>query len=474
MLHAFNSKTGAERFAYVPNEVYDKLAVLSDPKYGCKGTGCLPHEYLVDGTASVSDAYIAGSWRTVLVGTLGLGGKGIFALDVTEPESFNKDKVMWEISSRQATVDPGNASVYADYLGNSLPASRVVRLKNGDWAAVVANGYNSAKQTAALFLINMVDGKLIKQFVVPAVANTKNGLSTPTPVDSDGDYIVDAIYAGDLLGNLWAFDVSDADPAKWSFKYGTSTAPKPLFKACKGLSCPPSQAITAAPQIGRHPAGGLMVYFGTGRYFDVSDNMFKGASPAVNTFYGIRDNGAEVTKDTLVQQTITHEISAATDLISRVTSSNTVDYASKKGWYMDLESPSNGAEGERVISQALLRGGRIIFTTMTPPQNQCVWGGKSWIMEFNAIDGKRLSVIPFDTNNDKQFTSDDNVTVNNASTIISGVQKPSLGVIFSTPAVITHTTRAEGKYVTGTGGSVGMFRESASRFSGRMSWRKLK
>ena len=475
MLHAFDSDTGAERFSYIPNEVYDKLAGLSNKKYGCKGAGCLPHEYLVDGTSSVGDAYIDGSWRTVLVGTLGLGGKGIFALDVTSPASFDKDDVLWEISSRQATVDSTNANTYAQLLGYSLPAASVVRLKNGQWAAVVANGYDSQAQTAALFLINIETGALIKKFVVPAIIDTDNGLSTPTPVDSNGDYVVDVIYAGDLLGNLWAFDVSNADPDKWKIKYGTSTAPKPLFKACEGSTCPPTQSITAAPQIGKHPAGGLMIYFGTGRYFDVNDNMFEDTTPAANSFYGIRDNNVEVEKDKLVAQAILKEITVSTDFVSRVTSTNPVDYATAQGWYMPLLSPEGvSKQGERVISQALLRGGRIIFTTMTPPQNDCIWGGKSWIMELNAIDGNRLNVIPFDTNNDKQFTEADNVTYNDSSTIISGVQKPSLGVIFSTPAVITHTTRAEGKYVTGTGGSVGMFRESASRFSGRMSWRKLK
>ncbi len=473
MLHAFDANTGSELFAYIPNAVFPKLAKISDPKYGCTGSGCLKHEYLVDGSTTVGDAYVKGSWRTIAVGTLGLGGQGLFALDVTDPENMSKDTVLWEISATQN-------SAYSQLLGNTLPTTSIVRMNDGHWAAIVANGYDSQAKTAALFIIDIETGDLIKKFVIPAVANQTNGMSTPTPVDTNSDYIADAIYAGDLLGNLWVFDVSNADPANWAVKFGSNSAPEPLFKACEYGSCGTAQAITAAPQIGRHPDGGLMVYFGTGKYFDVSDNMFKGAGPAVSAFYGIRDKGVKVQLDQLVEQKILHEVSVNTDFNSRVTSTYPVDYASKQGWYMTLVSPDSNpaaasrALGERVISQALLRDGRLIFTTMVPPMNECILGGKSWIMELNALDGRRLNVIPFDTNNDKEFTKADNVDIDDTSTIISGVQKPSLGVIFSTPAVITHTTRTEGKYVTGTGGSIGMFRESASRFSGRMSWRKLR
>ncbi len=476
MLHAIDAELGEEWFAYAPNEIYSKLATISDPKYGCKQPDCLKHEYLVDGAATVGDVYIdTGSgknWHTVLVGALGLGGKGVFALDVSDPTTFNQDNVLWELSASQS---PDHADDYASLMGYSLPAARIARMKSGHWAAIVANGYDSAAQTAALFIIDIETGKLIRKLVVPAIADTKNGLSTPTPVDSNGDYIVDAIYAGDLQGNLWAFDVNDDDPANWSIKYGSNAAPEPLFRACETVSCEPAQSITAPPQVGRHPSGGLMIYFGTGKYFDVSDNRVAGDKPQVHAFYGIRDNGVVVSKSNLVQQSILNEVGVETDLNSRITTSNPVDYGSRQGWFMDLVSPQGQREqGERVISQALLRDGRIIFTTMTPPQNDCVWGGKSWIMEFNALDGRRLDVIPFDVNNDKEFTTADNVDLDGVSTIISGVQRPSLGVIFSTPEVISHTTRIEGKYVTGTGGQVGMIRESASRFSGRMSWRKIR
>lgn len=483
MLHAFDAQNGRELFAFIPDAVIPKLATLSDPHYGCTDSeDCLEHEYTVDGAISLGDAYIdtgsGNDWHNILIGTLGKGGRGLFALDVTAPESFDEENVLWEISHTQTPdSDPSNKILYANYLGYTVPASSVVRMQNGRWAAIVSNGYESASQQAVLFIIDVESGDLIKAInTYSGSKDNPNGLSTATAVDANGDSLVDVIYAGDLLGNLWAFDVSSDDENYWVSSYGTVASPEPLFRACEDIACTLPQAITAKPEVGRNPQGGLMVYVGTGKYFDVADNLVQGERVAVNTFYGIRDNGYPVgSRSDLVEQRILAEIAIDSDLISRVTTQNEVDYGSRAGWFMDFVTPPNDqAEGERVISKALLREGKLIFTTMTPPQNDCTWGGKSWIMELNAVDGSRLDTIPFDTNDDKAFTIEDNVEFEGKSTIISGLHKPSLGVIFSSPVIISHTTRSEGKYVTGTAGNVGMFREAASRFSGRMSWRRIR
>ncbi len=474
MLHAIDADDGSELFAYVPNEVFPKIATLSNLKYGCSEDDCLPHEYLVDGVSSLGDAYFDSSWHTVLLGTLGLGGKAIYALDVTDADNFDSTDVLWEISTTQS---PDHHSIFANHLGYSLPKASVIRMANGKWVAIVSNGYNSESNQAVLFIIDIETGELIKEINTGVGSDIdKNGLSTPTAVDSNGDSITDIIYAGDLLGNLWAFDVSSSDPDNWSVRYSVDSSPIPLFRTCEDDDCTKPQIITAPPQIGRHPLGGLMIYVGTGKYFDVTDNYYDGATPAINSIYGLRDNGSAISsKDQLEAQTILAEINISGTINSRVTSVNTVDYSSKQGWTMDLlKPPSDTAEGERIISQALLREGRLIFTTLIPPENSCSVSGESWLMELNALDGKRLGEIPFDTNNDKRFTVDDNVDYNDQSTIISGIQDTSLGVIFSTPTIINHSTQSEGKYVTGTSGTIGMFRESASRISGRMSWRQLR
>ena len=98
----------------------------------------------------------------------------------------------------------------------------IVKMANGKWTAIVANGYGSNSHQAVLFIIDIETGKLIKSI------NTgfgsllqKNGLSSPTAVDSNGDFITDVIYAGDLQGNLWAFDVSSQNSSEWDNKFGT-------------------------------------------------------------------------------------------------------------------------------------------------------------------------------------------------------------------------------------------------------------
>ncbi len=100
-LHAFDATNGEELFAYVPNAVLPKVVTISMPNYGCKSMGCLPHEFLVDGKSSLADAYFNDAWHTVLVGSLGYGGKGLYALDVSSVDDFKKQHVLWEISDNE-------------------------------------------------------------------------------------------------------------------------------------------------------------------------------------------------------------------------------------------------------------------------------------------------------------------------------------------------------------------------------------
>jgi type IV pilus assembly protein PilY1 len=220
-----------------------------------------------------------------------------------------------------------------------------------------------------------------------------------------------------------------------------------------------------------------MVYFGTGKYVDVSDNVMS-ASPDIHTLYGIRDNGVAITNLTsLVEQTILQESivpDTGNDLRARITSNHAVDFTTQNGWYMRLIAPNNTKQGERIIARTLLRNDRLIITTLIPPQNSCTWGGSSWITEINALDGTPLDFPPIDINDDMQFTDADKVDYQGNLQVISAIKKISLGMVLSTPEIITHTVLSEGKYLNGTIGTIGMFRESTSRAIGRQSWRRLR
>jgi len=218
--------------------------------------------------------------------------------------------------------------------------------------------------------------------------------------------------------------------------------------------------------------------FGTGKYFETTDNIVS-ATPQVQTFYGIRDNDAQVTRSDLQAQTIEFEGSAF-GLDIRVVSSADVDYDTKKGWYLELESPENGAEGERVVANPLLRGGRIIFTTLIPsPATQpCDFGGTSWLMEMDAVNGKRLNESVFDLNDDGVFDESDFAALDqdgdgeiDENLPISG-QRSEIGIV-KTPGIVSAGS-AEYKYLSGSSGTIDVVTESGSDLTGRQSWRQIR
>lgn len=490
MLHSINAETGVELFTYVPDSLIGSLNKLTTPLYGCDGVGCLPHEYFVDGAPRVADAYVdlgsGDAWASILVGSLGAGGKGFFALDVTNPSSFGTANILWENSTTHA-ASAGDLTNYQNHLGYTLPQASIVKFHNGKWGAIVANGFESASHKAVLFIIDIETGEIMELFDTGVGdASTPNGLSTPIAVDEDGDRIVDSIYAGDLQGNLWKVDVSGSNSNSWGFAFKQGSTPKPLFVAKDASNV--VQPITAKPQVGEHPDGGLMIYFGTGKYFANNDQVV-GPSPQVQTFYGIRDQGTIVSSRSVLQaQEILYEevpSSINPEFDIRVTSDNAVNYPTKEGWYMDLISPrvGVGAEGERVVTASLLRAGRIIFNTLIPEPDPCGFGGTSWLMELDAVSGRRLATSPFDVNEDGVFdvddllatydTNKDGVVDANDKVIISGLRNRDVGIT-KTPGVVTTGGGKEVKYVSGSSGQLEVYFESADDPIGRQSWRQLR
>ncbi len=455
MLHAFNAETGEELFAYVPNAVIPNLSALTSPSY--------THRYYVDGSPWSADVWLNGQWRTVLVGSLGAGGKAIFALDVTDPANFDETDVLWEFTHGE--------------LGFTIGQATIARMANGEWAAIFGNGYESSSQRAQLFIVNLADGSLIRRIDTRAGGSgSPNGLASPIPVDVNGDAIADFIYAGDLLGNLWKFDVTDVSAANWGVAYGSSSTPEPLATAVDDLGVP--QPITAKPEVGRHPKGGVMVYFGTGKYFETGDDLV-GSSPQVQRFYAIHDAGETVdVSSELQEQTILAEMSHFGNRV-RITSNHPVDWTSRKGWYLDLLSPLRGAEGERVVNSPILRYGRVIFTTLIPERDPCKHGGRSWLMELDALTGARLKRSPFDLNLDGEFGEADRVNAGDLDgdgdddvVSVSGKQSPE-GGISTNPAIFDAGNGKEVKISSKSSADFDVTVESSGLLPGRKSWRQL-
>ncbi|MEZ6961899.1 MULTISPECIES: pilus assembly protein [unclassified Aeromonas] len=459
MLHGFRVADGVEQLAYIPASLLGELPQLTRPDYN--------HRYYVDGTPRVGDAYLGSRWKTLLLGSTGAGGKAVFAIDVTAPNNFTADKMLWEFTHSE--------------MGIALAAPTLVRVKaDNKWVALVANGYNSNSQTARLFVLDLATGAVIKEIDTQVgSASEPNGLSSPLPVDEDGDRVVDYVYAGDLQGNLWKFDLRDNNSAQWGIAFKAGNKPKPLFQACDGAcSASTRQPITMRPLAIRHPRGGIMVLMGTGSYFTNDDKSLP-TNPRLEAVYGIWDTGTEVSRSQLLQQSITHEFVANGTTIKfnvRVVSSRDVNYTSQKGWYLVLKSPglSKGV-GERAVSEMLYRHKRLIFNTLIPSADACDFGGRSWLMELDPVSGARLTYSVFDVNGDGAVNDDDYVGIkdeagNDIKVPVSGKQFDELT---TTPSVVEDADM-ERKYISGSSGNISVtLEEGAGDLGGRQSWLQL-
>lgn len=440
MLHIMNayendntvSDGGNEILAYVPSVLYSRLPNLASPNY--------THEYFVDGKTTYSDAFFTGSnkWHTALVGTLNAGGQAVYALDITDPKgitgsypSFDEgnadDLVLWEFT------DANDAD-----LGYTYGRPSIVRLANGKWAAIFGNGYNntfadgniSTTGNAAIFIVDIETGALIKKFDTeqgflqdPQSSTRPNGISEVTIIDQDRNFVADTLYAGDLFGNVWKIDISDVNANNWDFSFSQSGKPAPLFVAttATGTRLPITQRILARNHPDFRGTGDRIISFGTGKYIESNDNIASGQD--TQSFFGVWDNGTDrFTRSDLVVQTIEEKVESSTGdrfrIVSQnkvrwkdeVDSSGTVIAAKDGGWVLDLvdssATPLNN-KGERSVTNALLRGESIVFTTLIPSTNPCDSGGSSWLMVIDSADGSAPDSPFFDENNDGKFDNDD-------------------------------------------------------------------
>jgi type IV pilus assembly protein PilY1 len=407
MLHAFDADTGSEVWAYVPNLLYGngQLGQTTNPSNTLTTT--------VDDTPIISDVFFpadstdaskGGTWHTILVGGMRLGGRGIYALDITDQstpasETEAAGKFLWEFTSAKDSD-----------LGYTYASTNITRLHNGRWVVLLTSGYfpqklqvqsstygkNATPDTASaassgvthLWVLDAQTGSVIRKIDTPSTV-TSYGLSTPNVVDFGLDQIGDVSIAGDLAGNLWRFDLSNTDSTKWSveamFQTYTSTS------ACSGsntsgIGCEP---ITVQPEAFADSATGSVIYvFGSGQYLGPSDRTASSVL-GTNHFFGVRDYGTGSSKyplheSDLVSQTLTQD--STTHL--RSLTSNAVP-TTKAGWMIPLNV--SGVSGERDVAKAtpLFSAGIAVLTSLIPGSNNdpCTPGRVGAVMAVNAATG---------------------------------------------------------------------------------------
>ena len=237
MLHAFHAGTpfvsngalppaqvidpngGNELFAYVPSELllagasgsHAQINELMRTDYRTN------RRYFVDGSPAVADAYLGPTdpkvWKTVLVGSMGAGGRTVFALDVTNPAAFDAGKVLWEFGYANVPCVTGltTGSRACRDMGYGVTQPKITRLRDGRWVAIFGNGYNSFENKAKLFVVDLETGRLLHLLDTNVGSSSvPNGLGAPDVTDwPSADLSVSRVYAGDLRGNVWRFDLSN-------------------------------------------------------------------------------------------------------------------------------------------------------------------------------------------------------------------------------------------------------------------------
>ena len=395
MLHAFDADSGDEVFAYVPSFFISPLNTANFSHIKALTVNPYAHNYYVDASPNAAKVTLSGASKTVLVGGVGAGGKGLYALDITDPtaasESAAASKIMWEITP--STINNVASTSYAD-LGHTYGIPVIAKASDGTWVAIVGNGYNNQGSfQAVLYVINLADGtrKAVSTATVTGTSSSNpNGLSSPTAIDTDHDGKVDYVYAGDINGNLWKFDLRNI---------ASIPAPTKLYTTS------PAQPITGRPTVSLHPLGGYMINFATGRMFTSTDATDTTAYYA----YGVRDNGSTISDSNLVNQTLTAKTWTASggfNYAVRVSSSNAVDYSTKQGWKMALPA------GERVVGDGgVVTNQRFVFASTNPTiAHAAVSGvaqpqGDNWLNEVDFTTGGGGSSPVFDL--DANLTLDD-------------------------------------------------------------------
>ncbi|MBB6574485.1 pilus assembly protein [Xanthomonas arboricola] len=414
MLHAFDGGMngsgtvvgggGRERFAYIPATSYGHMGNLLLPYQANKASAQpFDHRYFVDGPLAVGDAYYNNSWKTTLVGTTGAGGRGAFALDVTNPGAFGSGSRLWEINDLS-----GDATVRSN-IGHVLgkPVIVPVRAANGtvSWKAIFGNGYDSASGKAVLFVVDIGTSstpvvRMIEATEPGNAISGRNGLGNiivldrvdNLTIDPSGmpartrDGYADTVYAADLRGAIWKFDLTStaASVTVPAFTTGTYVEGGRTYR----------QPITGGLQAASGENGGVLVLFGTGS-FSFNDDSLPSSSQHIQSLYGFTDQIDGVIATTLSRTSLTpYSVTTGAGGGTRTLQVGTVPTTSL-GWYVDLPA------GERFVGYPELVSGILFMPTYAPlaASSGCSTDGVNWLFGLNprtgvgALSGVRMGGI---------------------------------------------------------------------------------
>jgi type IV pilus assembly protein PilY1 len=359
MLHAIKAANGEELWAYVPTMLLDNMWKMASNDYSSN------HSYYVNGDIVVNDVCTANCtdagtavWKTILVAGLNGGGKGYFALDITDPTN---PLLLWEF-------DTSDDSDIGYSYGNPI----VTKKADGTWVVLVTSGYNNTTGSnpgkGFLYVINAASGAVISKYDTGVGdVTTPSGFAKINAFVADGLVNNEAVYVygGDLLGNVWRININSAPSGANPFKFAVLKDPNGVV-----------QPITTRPELALIK-GKTVVYVGTGKYLGTSDLT----DTQRQSIYAISDDATGVTlndprnSSLMVNQVLVNNNVTGTRTIA---TANPVNFASGRGWYIDFPDT-----GERQNIPAQFVFGTLLLPTTVPSNTVCSPGGYGWL---NFVD----------------------------------------------------------------------------------------
>jgi Tfp pilus tip-associated adhesin PilY1 len=427
----YTDGTGAERAGFMP------YTARQNAKYLARDAGTRDW-YFADGSPVVADVWLYSNptasgpadklmseWRTVTIAGMRQGGNQYFALDITDPDASGYPVYMWEFPRENA------AAAVKQWFGQtwSEPIITKVRLAvDGDtanpqerWVAIVGGGYSptgdpnhsgySIHATAgrSITMLDIKTGAIVAQktfvdtptatdpaAVVYDPANPQRSMlyaipSTPGVYDIDFDGFADAIYVGDLGGNVWKWVISDVghDPINSA---STSTA-QPAWHFEKFFSTPPYPAPPAAGP--RHyrsfffapsatlKSGTLWLAFGSGERANLNYAGVTNTPPVDenNRFYAVKD------MDPFADAVPSPQVPMAESSLLDITGdSSCADVGSNNGFFF------RGADGEKFVTATDIFFYYVFVASFKPgvSSNPCLTGGNATLYAFKVYCGEGL------------------------------------------------------------------------------------
>jgi type IV pilus assembly protein PilY1 len=387
MLHAFDAATGAENWAYVPRITMKKLAFQASTDYGTN------HQYTTDGSPEVADVQINGVWKSVLVAGLNAGGRGYYALDVTDPAN---PKPLWETCADSAVCADDNLEPELGLtFGNPQMGLWKDAVGTSKWVAFVASGYNNVPNVDGvkagsgkgwLMILDIATGKVLEKVATPVQdgvdpLTTPSGLARITGISLDPatDPKITYIYGGDNLGQMWRFDLTKGGkPTVTSMGNAGVKQPittRPDVTMCKVETIAADKTVTSSNKV--------VVVFPTGRLLDVADVSNKDTQ----SLYVMRDSATNITdtwRGTSMAKRPVTKVTSATAPDSYTVSGTTVDLSTQIGWYTDLDQN----KGERVtVDPKIVTGSLNVVSNVPDASAACTVGGKSVLYQFDICSG---------------------------------------------------------------------------------------